>query len=98
MNTTKLYDHDCDNCVYVFTTHGDTDYDWYVCPRPGKYDTSVIARYGDGGPNYWSCPACMVRDHKYGVSSHYGSDRTSISQMNLMANTVLDYYEKEMKG
>ncbi len=24
--TTKLYEHDCDNCVYVFTTHGDTDY------------------------------------------------------------------------
>ena len=98
MNTTKLYDHDCDNCVYVFTTHGDTDYDWYVCPRPGEYDTSVIARYGDKGWAYWSCPAHMVRDHKYGVSSHYGSDRTSISQMNLMANMVLDYYEKEMKG
>ena len=96
MNTTKMYDHDCDNCVYVFTTHGDTDYDWYVCP--GKYDTSVIARYADDGPNYWSCPAHMVRDHKYGVLSHYGSDRTSISQMNLMANMVLDYYEKEMKG
>lgn len=98
MKTTKLYEHDCDNCVYVFTTHGDTDYDWYVCPRPGKYDTSVIARYGDEGYAYWSCPACMVRDHKYGVASHYGSDRTSISQMNLMANMVLDYYEKEMKG
>ena len=94
--TTKLYDHDCDNCVYVFTTHGDTDYDWYVCP--GKYDTSVIARYADYGPNYWSCPAYMVRVHKYGVSSHYGSGRTSISQMNLVANMVLDYYEKEMKG
>ena len=23
MKTTKLYDHDCDNCVYVFTTHGE---------------------------------------------------------------------------
>ena len=21
--TTKLYEHDCDNCVYVFTTHGE---------------------------------------------------------------------------
>ena len=30
MNTTKFYEHDCDNCVYVFTTHGDTDYDWCV--------------------------------------------------------------------
>ena len=98
MNTTKLYDHDCDNCVYVFTTHGDTDYDWYACPIPGEYETTVIARYGDKGREYWACPACMVRDHKYGVASHQGSDRTSISQMNLMANMVLDYYEKEMKG
>lgn len=97
MNTTKLYEHDCDNCVYVFTTHGDVCYDWYVCPRPGEYDTSVIARYGDKGWAYWSCPAYMVRDHKYGVASHQGSDRTSISQMSLMANMVLDYYEKEMK-
>ena len=97
MNTTKLYEHDCDNCVYVFTTHGDTDYDWYACPIPGEYETTVIARYGDKGREYWACPACMVRDHKYGVASHQGSDRTSISQMNLMANMVLDYYEKEMK-
>ena len=97
MNTTKLYEHDCDNCVYVFTTHGDTDYDWYACPIPGEYETTVIARYGDKGREYWACPACMVRDHKYGVASHQGSDRTSISQMNLMANIVLDYYEKEMK-
>ena len=72
MNTTKLYDHDCDNCVYVFTTHSimGEDYDWYVCPQPGKYDTSVIARYADGGPNYWSCPAYMVRDHKYQPGRH----------------------------
>ena len=98
MKTTKLYDHDCDNCVYVFTTHGETDYDWYVCPQPGKYDTSVIARYSDEGSRYWSCPACVVRSNKYVASSHYGSDRISISPMNLMANMVLDYYEKEMKG
>ena len=98
MKTTKLYEHDCDNCVYVFTTHGDTDYDWYVCPTSAIGGDTVVARYGDGGPNYWSCPVEMVRRGKFEPAIHYGSDRTSISQMNLMANMVLDYYEKEMKG
>ena len=96
--TTKLYEHDCDNCVYVFTTHGETDYDWYVHQATSKYDGSVIARFGDEGYQYWSCPIDMVRNFKFTPAGHFGSDRTSISQMNLLANVVLDYYEKEMKG
>lgn len=96
LQTTKLFEHDCDECVYVFTTHGDQSYDWYVCPQPGKYSTSVIARYGSEGSHYWSMPACMVRQDRYPVASHYGSDRRSVSSMILMANTVLDFYEKEL--
>lgn len=97
MNTTKLFQHDCDNCVYVFTTHGETDYDWYVCPFEVS-GMSVVARFGDEGHHYWSCPSSMVRNLKFTPARHLGSDRTSVSQMNLLANVVLDYYEKEMKG
>lgn len=94
--TTKMFEHDCERCVYVLTTHGDNDYDWYVCPDGGSLGSSVVARYGDDGPNYWSMPACMVRQDHCPVASHYGSDRRSVSSMIMLANIVLDFYEREL--
>ena len=70
LQTTKLFEHACSNCVYVLSTHGDQDYDWYVCPQ-GQYTTSVIARYGDEGSHYWSMPACNTRS---GVLPHDRAD------------------------
>lgn len=44
------YEHDCDQCVFL----GEYDkYDLYHCSQGNTIDT-VIARYGNDGPDYSS--------------------------------------------
>ena len=50
--------HDCDECVGLFTEGGE---DWYVCPR-SLGGGSLIARYGDEGPEYWSAPLSILAE------------------------------------
>jgi hypothetical protein len=54
------YQHDCERCVYLGTiVLDDGENDLYFCPpepgRPGAR-TSLVARYGDDGPEYASMP------------------------------------------
>jgi hypothetical protein len=44
------FTHDCDRCAFLGHYH---NHDLYACARNGKIDT-VIARYGDKGPEYAS--------------------------------------------
>ena len=61
--------HDCGSCKYKGSMHSDRGvFDWYVC------NDSVIARYGDDGPEYWSMPTDMVNNDDYLIArdtNHY---------------------------
>ena len=46
----KKYQHDCDHCEYLGTY---LEHDVYICQNSGS-PGSIIARYGDDGPNYIS--------------------------------------------
>lgn len=49
-----LYEHDCDNCKFLGRYRQNSQgapYDLYFCPTA---DSTVIARYGDDGPDYVS--------------------------------------------
>lgn len=44
--------HDCDNCVFLGHYK---KYDLYCCPKiNSKKISTVVARYGDDGPDYYS--------------------------------------------
>ena len=57
------FEHDCDKCLFL-GRHEETDpmwakqYDLYYCANGGMPDT-VIARFGDDGPEYTS-GMCIV--------------------------------------
>jgi len=52
---TKRFKHDCWNCLFIGTAvHKDVRYDMYVCTHDGCTIDSVVARYGDDGPDYIS--------------------------------------------
>ena len=53
--------HDCDQCVYL--AHID-DYDVYHCKKLGIMPT-IIARYGDNGPQYASTPESITQKWDY---------------------------------
>jgi hypothetical protein len=58
------FTHDCDHCVFLgryFSKTWEEEVDLYVCPS----DTpTIIARYGDDGPNYGSgLTFCASSDH-----------------------------------
>jgi len=59
--TTPKYKHDCTDCTSLGTTHikGET-YDLYACQKFGSPLTTLIARYGDAGPHYYSATAGAV--------------------------------------
>ena len=53
----KKYKHDCDECIYLYTTDKDdydtgSIYDVYFCEQGGI--PTVIARYGNDGSEYMS--------------------------------------------
>ncbi len=66
MNTaanTPAFTHDCDDCRYLgtlATPEGRTDL--YRCDGGPTVGASLIARFGDEGPDYSSMPESMVDD------------------------------------
>lgn len=54
-NVVRLYKHDCDKCIYLGPAHDSVDgyfVDLYWCGSANM--PTVIARYGDDGPDYKS--------------------------------------------
>jgi hypothetical protein len=51
------YTHDCDTCQYLGEYE---EFDLYYCPRANR--GSVIARYGNGGPEYASSMVRLLTD------------------------------------
>ena len=58
---TPMFEHDCDECAYLGTIHAaarpEGFVDLYRCDAHGA---TVIARYGDDGPEYSSAPLDMA--------------------------------------
>lgn len=52
--------HDCNVCKYLGSMFVLSDtLDWYTCGV--DFQKTVIARYGDDGPEYWSKPVNILR-------------------------------------
>lgn len=66
------FQHDCNRCVFLgcsmacfSTTRKNTEIDLYYCPGPDPEtnktsDGSIIARFGNDGPDYWSHDLCSA--------------------------------------
>jgi hypothetical protein len=52
-NEKPQFKHDCSNCTFLGRHRDDYEYDLYHCMQGGSLPT-VIARYGDYGPDYLS--------------------------------------------
>ena len=78
-----IWIHDCDQCKYAGSMfHENKTFDWYVC------NDSVVARFGDDGPEYWSMPKDMVEDDRYLIARR--SDNVeAINDMQLLAQSML---------
>lgn len=52
----QKFQHDCDHCVFLGRhTIDSIEYDLYVCPkRNTNIISTLIARYSDDGPDYYS--------------------------------------------
>jgi len=55
------YTHDCDSCKFLGEHK---QFDLYFCARCDG--GSVIARYGDNGPDYASAPKDLLTDKQLG--------------------------------
>jgi len=74
-----VFKHDCDHCeylgsfVYDAVGLGVTIVDLYCCPS--SYGGTFIARHGDDGPEYSSCPKDILETnlekYKNGPHSSY---------------------------
>ncbi len=72
-----LFTHDCDNCKFLGRYDG---HDLYVCPsreRPSRM-WSVLARYGNDGPEYASGHVEMYGQLRMG---HRASNAIRVAQM-----------------
>lgn len=52
------FTHDCTRCVF---TGADAEYDFYFCP--GSLGGSIIARFGNDGPEYASSAVDVWRSY-----------------------------------
>jgi hypothetical protein len=51
--------HDCNGCVHIGS---DAEHDYYYCAKAeSDMGGSIIARSGDEGPDYASCPVSIIR-------------------------------------
>ena len=62
-----IYEHDCDNCKFLATVQCSNtveilDYDLYYCENEeNEFETALVARFSDYGPDYNSMSINMVR-------------------------------------
>lgn len=61
IDTQPRFTHDCDQCKYLGQIQDDISYDLYYCPQGGHHPT-VLARFGNEGPDYKSGAFRGTRD------------------------------------
>lgn len=96
--TPPKYKHDCQNkCIYLGTF-------WPFKPKdtePEVYDgylhigeiTSIIARYGDDGPDYTSMPIDMINETSLEPLRHFKDD-VNIERIKKAIGKAKDFNEK----
>ncbi len=92
MKMNPKWRHSCPKCVYLGTMfHGNNVLDWYEC---NSTDSSVIARHGDDGPEYWSMPRFMITAD-YEVATRRRDDVIGYNNMVLLAHFMLNKGESK---
>lgn len=65
MPTSPTWKHDCETCKYIGTykyKHDDKMYDLYCHQHPDYASLdSLVARYGDDGPEYLATPRQLIQ-------------------------------------
>ena len=83
-----FFTHDCPACQYLGSTRDPRGvYDWYACTQTACAE-SVVARFGDDGPAYWSMARAMAQDDRYLRAAHQDG-KTSLDGMMLLARAML---------
>ena len=70
------FKHDCKNCRFLGTFF---DHDVYICEQPEILGSSIIARYGDAGPEYASHPLKSLKDSLMGDGTIGGKNEDGTS-------------------
>jgi hypothetical protein len=96
-----LFQHDCDKCEFLGHFF---DHDVYIC-SPQGFETcvgktaSVIARYGDNGPEYTSSLVSVLkeqffsREHTIGLAAAFGINEPMVFQDFLFSEYAFDAYK-----
>lgn len=77
--------HDCEKCQYLATTwqeHGPAD--WYTC------GSTVLARFSDEGPDYWSSDRRMIENDSYLISFNREKVQYAFNEMHIVARWLLE--------
>jgi len=81
--------HDCTKCRYLGSMSMSRGFaDWYECEGT---DRSVVARFSEDGPDYWSMPKDMVTDDRYMLARSASDDTVGLSHMQILAQYMLKY-------
>jgi len=85
--------HDCDHCEYLGTFF---DLDVYLCRGESAkvLGGSIIARYSDDAPDYYSSPICVLLNQFADPSHRMGmGDKSMPMQDWLFSEHVCTYYK-----
>jgi hypothetical protein len=86
MKMNPKWTHDCNKCKYLGSMFVLSDtLDWYTCGV--GFDKTVIARYGDDGPEYWSKPVNIM--HSGGDVALKSDGNFVYVGMNMLAEEML---------
>jgi|GEM_PF-2231443 len=89
---TPKYEHDCEKCEYLGTFF---DYDVYLCREDRHRGGTIIARYDDEGPDYYSSSVAplmrQLSDPDYRITPPCGLSMPV--QDWLFSRNVCDYYK-----
>lgn len=91
---TPTHTHDCDKCRFITATysdHGET-YDWYICGPSNSL--SIIGRYGNDGPSYWSMDLATLEANLGKPSFIQSANRYAWSERMQIAYTVFSWWRE----
>lgn len=85
--------HDCAKCEYLGSMFIGSEFaDWYVCDD--GLSPSIIARFSNLRPEYWSSMPSIVENDKF-LTSRTLDDEHVFSHMHILARFMLAQRNKE---
>ena len=76
--TEPRFRHDCEDCVFIGHYEG---HDIYRCPQEGLPWPTIVARYGDDGPEYTSGKQVTVGDLTLRLAAQWERQLASVAVM-----------------